>query len=238
MKLNYLPIREEWLAAANESAQEPDIAIIDAHHHFYERPGWNYLDHEYLADVSQGHRIVASVHMQALTRYRTDGDEALRPVGETEYVQHLAERHVGGVTKLARGMVAYADLRLGTDVKRVLQAHLDIGGSRVKGMRHLVSWDGDSSLANPLSVAPPGLLLDSRYREGYAQLAKFGLSYDAWLFFPQLPELLDLAKTYPDVPVIINHCGGIVRIGTYANRHDEVYANWRKHMLELAKLRL
>lgn len=118
----------------------------------------------------------------------------------------------------------------------MLQAHVEAGGGRVKGIRHLVTWDADRSLANPLSAVPPGLLLDARYREGYAELAKFGLSYDAWLFFPQLPDLLALARTYPEIPVIIDHCGGVVRIGAYADRRDEVYTTWRKHIRELASL--
>ncbi|MES2262917.1 MAG: amidohydrolase family protein [Pseudomonadota bacterium] len=233
---NYLPVREDWLAAGSETALEPELAIIDAHHHFYERPGWTYHDQEYLADIASGHRIVASIHMQALTRYRTEGDEGLKPIGETEYVRRLAERHVGAATQVAHGMVSYADLRLGSEVGRVLQAHVDAGGGRVKGIRHLATWDADSSLANPLSAAPPGLLLDRRYREGYAQLAKFGLSYDAWLFFPQLPDLMALARAYPEIPVVIDHCGGVVRIGAYAGRRDQVYSTWRKHILELSRL--
>ncbi len=233
---NYLPVRDDWLAAGSEKAQEPEMAIIDAHHHFYERPGWTYHDQEYLADIAGGHRIIASVYMQAMTRYRSNGDEALKPVGETEYVRQLAERHANGDTMIARGMVAHANLRLGSDVARVLQAHVETGAGRVKGVRHLVTWDADGSLANPLTAAPPGLLLDHHYRQGYAQLAKFGLSYDAWLFFPQLPELMDLASTYPEIPVIINHCGGVVRIGTYAERQDDVFATWRKHIRALSRL--
>lgn len=233
---NYLPVREDWLAKGKETAIEPALPIIDAHHHFYERPGWNYKADEYLADTASGHNIVASVYMQALTRYRHDGDEALRPVGETEYVRQVADHYAEAKTKVASGIVSYANLLLGKDVSRVLAAHREAGGARVKGIRHLTSWDADKSLANPLSAVPQGLLLDKRYREGYAELAKYGMSYDAWLFFPQLPELFDLAKAHPEVPVIIDHCGGVVRIGAYAGQRDEVFTTWRKHIRELSRL--
>jgi predicted TIM-barrel fold metal-dependent hydrolase len=233
---NYLPVREDWLAQGKEAAIEPDLPIVDAHHHFYERPGWNYKADEYLADTASGHNIVASVYMQALTRYRHDGDEALRPVGETEYVRQVADQYSASKTKVARGIVSYANLLLGKDVYRVLEAHREAGGGRVKGIRHLVTWDADKSLANPLSAVPQGLLLDKRYREGFAELGKHGMSYDAWLFFPQLPELFDLAKAYPEIPVIIDHSGGVVRIGAYAGRRDEVFTTWRKHIHELSRL--
>jgi predicted TIM-barrel fold metal-dependent hydrolase len=233
---NYLPVREDWLAKGQEAAIEPALPIIDAHHHFYERPGWNYKADEYLVDTASGHNIVASVYMQALTRYRHDGEDALKPVGETEYVRQVADQHSESKTRVARGIVSYANLLLGKDVSRVLEAHREAGGGRVKGIRHLVSWDADKSLANPLSAVPQGLLLDKRYREGYAELAKYGMSYDAWLFFPQLPELFDLAKAHPEIPVIIDHCGGVVRIGAYAGRRDEVFATWRKHIQALSRL--
>jgi predicted TIM-barrel fold metal-dependent hydrolase len=137
------------------------LSIIDAHYHFYERPGWNYEAAEYLDDAASGHRIVASVHMQALTRYRPDGDEALRPVGETAYVRLVADRHQGSRTEPARGIVSHANLVLGNDVARMLEAHRQAGGGRIKG--------------------------------------------------------------------------GVVRIGTYEGRRDEVFATWRKHIRELGR---
>lgn len=230
---NYLPVREEWLHRHHEDALEPDLAIVDAHHHFYDRPGWRYLIDEYAADVRAGHRVRASVYMQALTRYRASGPEALKPVGETEYVAEVTE---GSVRRIAAGIVGHADLRLGAAVKEVLEAHLQAGRGRFRGVRHLTTWDADSSLANPLTAAPAGLLLDRTYRAGLAQLAPLGLSYDAWLFFPQLPELIDTAKAFPDTTIVVNHCGGIVRIGAYKGREAEVFERWSLSMRELSRL--
>jgi predicted TIM-barrel fold metal-dependent hydrolase len=233
---NYLPVRSDWLAAGTEPALEADMPIIDAHHHFYERPGWTYLLDEYLHDAQSGHNITASVYMQALTRYRQSGPEELRPVGETEYVIGATAPTQTDKPQVAKGMVGYADLRRGAAVRDVLEAHLQAAQGRFRGVRHLVTWDADQTLVNPLSAVPRGLLLDRDYRAGVAQLAPLGLSYDAWLFFPQLPELFDLAKAHPDTPIIVNHCGGVVRIASYEDKRKEVFESWSGSMRELAQL--
>lgn len=237
--MNYLPVRDEWLDRRCEEILEPALPIVDSHHHFYDRPGWRYLPEDYLHDARSGHAVRTSVYMQALTRYRTEGPEAFRPVGETEYVAGLADRlqaHEPSAPHVAAGIVGYADLRLGSGVRQVLEAHIEAGRGRFRGVRHLTTWDADATLANPLTAAPPGLLLDSAYRRGLAQLAPLGLSYDAWLFFPQLPELLATAKSLPDTTFVIDHCGGVVRIGAYRDRRDEAFGQWRASMRELASL--
>jgi predicted TIM-barrel fold metal-dependent hydrolase len=237
--MNYLPVRDEWLARRSEEILDPALPIVDAHHHFYDRAGWRYLGEDYLADAASGHAVGASVHVQALTRYFTTGSEALKPVGETQFVasaaDHLAAKHPDG-PRLAAGLVGYADMRLGSEVREVLEAHLQAGRGRFRGVRHLTTWDADATLANPLTAAPPGLLMDADYRRGLAQLASLRLSYDAWLFFPQLSELLATAKALPDTTVIIDHCGGVVRIGAYQDRRDEAFCLWRDSMRELASL--
>lgn len=235
---NYLPVREQWLQQHHEDALDPALPIVDAHHHFYDRPGWRYLCEEYRADTRSGHAVRASVHMQALTRYRSAGREACKPVGETEFVADATEAGAleDATPQLAAGIVGHADLRLGRAVLEVLEAHVAAGRGRFRGVRHLTTWDADPSLANPLTAAPEGLLLDRSYREGLAQLAPLGLSYDAWLFFPQLPELIETAKALPHTTVIVDHCGGVVRIGAYRDRGDEVFERWRASMRELARL--
>jgi L-fuconolactonase len=233
---NYLAVREDWLALGREPVLEPELPIVDAHHHFYDRPGWVYLADSYRADVTSGHNVRATVYMQAQTRYRQDGAPELRPVGETAYVVASTKDMQAGAPKIAAGIVGYANLRHGAKVREVLEAHIQAGEGRFRGIRHLSTWDADPSLVNPISAAPRGMLLDASYREGVAQLAPLGLSYDAWLFFHQLPELMDLAKAFPSTPVIVNHCGGVVRIGAYLGRRDEVFAQWSKSMRELARL--
>jgi predicted TIM-barrel fold metal-dependent hydrolase len=231
---NYLPVRDEWLSLHREPILEPGLPIVDGHHHFYDRPGWQYLRHDYQADATSGHAVRASVYMQALTRYRTSGPGAHRPVGETAYVVDATRADASPA--IAAGIVGHADLRLGTAVREVLDAHVAGGRGRFRGIRHLTTWDADGTLANPLTAAPAGLLLDPAYRAGFAQLAPLGLSYDAWLFFPQLPELIDTAKAFPETTIVVDHCGGIVRIGAYRDRGDEVYQRWSASMRDLAQL--
>ena len=238
MQPNYLPVREEWLALRNEEILDPALPIVDAHHHFYDRPGWRYLRAEYLADARAGHNVRASVYMQALTRYRASGPDALKPVGETEYIAESTDDATtnGSEPRVAAGIVGYADLRLGAAVRDVLDAHIAAGRGRFRGIRHLTTWDADASLANPLTAAPRGLLLDAAYRAGFAELAPAGLSYDAWCFWPQLPELLDLARAFPATTIVIDHCGGVARVGAYEGRSAEVFDRWSASMRELARL--
>lgn len=231
---NYLPVRDDWLQLHREPILEPDLPIVDSHHHFYDRPGWRYLEDEYRADATSGHAVSASVYMQALTKYRTFGADASRPVGETEYV--VEATRADAAPAVAAGIVGHANLRLGAAVRQVLEAHLEAGRGRFRGIRHLSTWDADASLANPLTAAPAGLLLDPTYRAGLAELAPLGLSYDAWLFFAQLPDLIDTAQAFPETTIVVDHCGGIVRIGAYRDRDDEVFQRWSASMRQLARL--
>ena len=234
MNSNYLPVREDWLALGAEQAIDPGLVIVDAHHHFYDRPGWTYLHAEYLADTATGHAVQASVYMQALTRYRQAGPEQLKPVGETEFVVAATPASQMG-PRVAQAIVGYADLRQGSSVAAVLEAHAAAGQGRFRGVRHLVTWDADASLANPLTAAPPHLLSDKNYRAGLTEVQRQSMTYDAWLFWPQLAELAEVADAFPDLPIIVNHCGGIVRIGAYAGREQEVHAHWRSAMRDLAQ---
>lgn len=236
MSSNYLAVRPDWLALGQEEILEPDLPIVDAHHHLFDRPGWTYLRDDYLADARPGHKVHSTVYMQAQTRYRQEGPAHLRVVGETEYVAHATAAPASAGVHVAAGIVGHADLREGARVREVLQAHIEAGRGRFRGIRHLTTWDADPSLVNPLSAVPARLMLDGAYREGVAQLAPLGLTYDAWLFFHQLPELLDLARAFPDTTVIVNHCGGIVRIASYAQCRDEVFRQWARSMRELARL--
>jgi len=162
---NYLPVRQEWLDRRIEAALEPDLPIFDAHHHLWDRPGWRYLFHELLADIlGSGHRIVATAFMQCQAMYRAGGPPALRPVGETEFANGVAAIAASGnygETRVCAAIIGHADLRLGAAVKDVLYAHIAAGGGRFRGIRHITTWDADSSLMNPLSVGAPQMLADS-----------------------------------------------------------------------------
>lgn len=232
-----LPVRPEWLSLWHEEILEPELPIVDPHHHLWDRPGWRYLLDELLADLNSGHNIVATVFVQAHAMHRASGPEALRPVGETEFVNGVAAMSASGAygpTRVCAGIVGTADLRLGAAVQEVLEAHVRAGGGRFRGIRQIAAWDADSTIGNPANAAPPGLLLDKYFREGFARLAPLGLSFDAWLFHPQLPELIDLARAFPDTPIVLNHIGGPLAVARFAGRREEVLGEWRASMRELA----
>jgi L-fuconolactonase len=168
--------------------------------------------------------------------HRADGAEALRPVGEAEFVNGVAAMSASGIfgpTRVCAGIVTHADLRLGAAVQQGLDAHLGPGGGRFRGIRQIVAWDAEASILNPHNPAPPGLLVDKAFREGFAHLAPLDLSFDAWLFHPQIDALTDLARAFPATRIVLNHVGGPLAIGAYAGRRDEVFAGWRRSMRAL-----
>jgi L-fuconolactonase len=236
---NYLAVRPEWLARRHEEAIDPDLPIVDAHHHLWDRPGWRYLLDEYLGDIGRcGHNITASVFVQCQAMYRADGPEELRVIGETEFVNGIAAMSASGrygSARICAGIVGHANLLIGERVAGVLESHLQAGGGRFRGIRHITVWDADTTLMNPLSVGPPGLLRDTAFRAGFAKLAPLDLSFDAWLFHPQISELTDLARAFPDTTIVLNHVGGVVGIGAYAGRRDEVLEHWSRAIRDLAR---
>jgi predicted TIM-barrel fold metal-dependent hydrolase len=230
-------IRQDWLDRHQEAIIDPDLPIIDPHHHLFDRPGARYLFPEFLHDVSSGHNIVATVFVQAHSMYRATGPAELRPVGEVEFANGVAAMGASGLygkTRICHGIVGQADLTLGSRVEPVLAALVRAGGGRFKGIRHITAWDADVSLQNPDYPAPPGLLGDRTFREGLAVLDRLKLSFDAWLYHPQLGELTQVAGAFSDLKIVLNHIGGPLAIGAYRGRRDEVFAGWSASIKALA----
>jgi L-fuconolactonase len=236
-----LPVREAWLATRQEAALDPAQPIIDPHHHLWDQPGWRYLLHELLADLRSGHDVRATVYVQSSrSLLRAEGPEPMRPVGETEFANGVAAMCASGAygpVRACAGIVGAADLTLGDAVRPVLDAHIVAGGGpggRFRGIRHIAAWDPDPAMLNP-AYRPPEDMLDSAvFRAGFAHLGALGLSFDAWLYFHQVPRLVSLARAFPATPIVLDHCGGILGIGRYAGRRDEVFAQWSAAMRELA----
>lgn len=232
------PPDEAWLARAPaEPILDPDLPIIDAHHHLWERAGHRYLLHEFLDDVRRGHRVVATVFVECDAMYRRRGPEAMRPVGETEFVAGqaaMSDSGLHGETRVAAGIVGFADLTLGDRVEPVLEAHLRAGGGRFRGVRHSAAWDASDVIGNSRTATGPHLLRQADFRAGVARLTALGLSLDAWAFHPQLADVVDLARAAPDPTIIAGHVGGPLGYGPYAGKRDEVFAAWRAGIAELA----
>ena len=159
----------------------------------------------------------------------------MRSVDETEFVQGIVAQNASGKygnTEVAAGIVAFADLGIGAEVERVLDAHLATS-DRVRGVRHITAFDSNSDVPRPRPF-PEGLLGDAKFREGFAVLDKLGLSFDAYLYHPQLHEIADLANAFPGVTMILNHVGGPLGVGPHAGKRDEIFQNWKESMTAVA----
>ena len=190
-----------------------------------------------LADIASGHNVVATVYLEWLSMYRADGPAEMRPVGEIEFANGVAAMSASGgygKPRVCAGIVGHADLALGAGVAKVLEAMIANGGGRFRGIRFISSSDPDQAQWGATAVRPKGLLLDRRVREGFAQLAPLGLSFDAWMYHPQLADLVDLARAYPATPIVLNHVGGPIGLGRYKGKRDAVFADWSARIRELA----
>jgi len=232
---------ETWLAAQpSEPILDADLPIIDTHHHLWERSDHRYLLHEFLADVRTGHNVVATVFVECNAMYRATGPEDMRPVGQTEFVAGqaaMSDSGLYGPTRVAAGIVGFADLTLGDRVEPVLEAHIRAGGGRFRGVRHSAAWDASDVIGNSRTATGPHVMMQKDFRAGLARLTALGLSLDAWVFHPQLGDTVDLARAFPHATIIVGHVGGPLGYGPYTGKRDEVFASWKSSITELAKCR-
>ena len=243
-----------------EQILEPDLPIVDPHHHLWDRPqailgalpdtGHGFIDilkniprylfDELLKDLKSGHNILGTINMECGAMYRADGPQELKCVGETEFVNGVAAMSASGIygeVRACAGIVGHVDLRVGADtVEDVLRSHIAAGHGRFRGIRQSASFDEDANVLGPLSGRnTAGLYLDPKFREGFAVLHKLGLSFDAWLLEPQLPDLIDLARAFPETVIVLDHVGTPLGIGRYEGKRDERFGVWKDSIQTLAK---
>ena len=229
--------REQWLSQVKEEIVEPALPICDPHHHLWDHPGRRYLIDELLSDTGSGHHVVSTVFVECMSMYRASGPEAMRPVGETEFVNGVAAMSVSGrygATRVAAGIVSFADLMLGERVGAVLDAHMS-ASPRFRGIRHAAGWDASDHVRKSHTNPPQGLLGEPRFRRGFVELARRGLTFDAWLYHPQIPEVTSLARAFPDTTIVLDHFGGPLGIGPYEGKRREVFESWKRAISELAE---
>jgi predicted TIM-barrel fold metal-dependent hydrolase len=234
----YADPREDWLAQYSEEVIDPQRPIVDPHHHLWDRGGQRYMIEEMAADIASGHNIIATVYVDCRSMYRASGPEAFRPVGEVEFANGVAAISASGgygPAQINAGIVSHVNLLLGDGARPVLEAEIAAGNGRFRGIRHSSAWDAELEVAGMYAKRPKGLLLDATFREGFACLAPLGLSFDAWLFHPQIGELIDLARAFPDTRIMLDHCGGPVGIGRFAGKREETFPAWKASIQEIAK---
>lgn len=227
-------LRPDWLALRPEPALDPAQIIIDSHHHLYHRPDLQYLHAEYLADLNCGHDIRATVAVQARAMLRAEGPPEWASLGETEFLNGQAAMSASGIygpIRVAAAIVGYVDLTLGDRLRWVLERHIAAAG-RLRAIRQPLAWDADSALLNPAYGTSQGLAENNAFRQGLAVLQDLGLSFDIWAFYPQLTQIAELARAFPDLPMVVNHLGGVIRAGAHIGR--DMFALWRQGMAALA----
>ena len=231
----------QWLGQIEEKIIDPERPIIDPHHHLWREQklarSITYDLDDLWEDTASGHNIIATVFVECGADYRSSGPNSMRPVGETEYVSLAADlslRHMSEGKPPIMGIVSHADLRLGSAVEEVISAHIDAGKGLLKGIRHATAFYPDPPAVDRYAGRVEHLMMLKDFREGFACLQPAGLSFDAWLLHPQIQELTDLAREFPETTIIFDHFGGPLGIGPYQGKQREIFSQWRRDVEELS----
>ena len=239
IQARHIKVRPDWLATRVESALEPALPIIDPHHHLWDAPqrDTRYFLDDLNADLASGHNIISTVFIECHAMYRAGGDPAMQAVGEVEFANGWAAMSASGTygrTRVCEGIVGYAELGLGADVRRVLDAQVAAAGKRFKGVRNLSVWHKDPDARGSSANPPPDVLTNPKFIDGLKVLTGMGLTFDGFMYHTQLGELATVARKVPDARIVANHCGGIIGIGPYAGREKETFVEWKAAMRDLA----
>jgi predicted TIM-barrel fold metal-dependent hydrolase len=234
----YTSYRQKWLDLRSEEIIEPGLPIIDPHHHLWDAPRQRYLLPDLAADVAGGHAVKATVFVECRSAYRIDGPAPLRPLGEVEFVLGLATQakceSPHGVAYCER-IVGHADLTLGDGVVPVLDGLVEAGRGRLVGIRQSSASDSDPYVIAPSFAKPRHLLLGKSFQRGFRHLASRDLSFDAFMYHHQIPDLTALARAFPEAQIVLDHLGTPIGIGSYAGRRREVFLEWAAAIAELAQ---
>lgn len=232
-------LRDWHSRSPREKALEPDLPILDAHHHLYgaATDTQHYRVEDLAHDLASGHRVIGTVYVEAFgSAWRPDGPPSLRSLGEVEMIVRMSEAPVGtpqGPCQLAAGIVSNVDLTLGDKVAEVLEAHVAAAHGRMRGVRLHATHDG-GQVGRFTHSAPEHLLADKQFRQGFAWLERFGLSFDALVFHSQLAELTELADAFPQTPIVLNHVGTVLGVAEYRPRRASIFAAWEREIRALA----
>ncbi|MBV9511994.1 MAG: amidohydrolase family protein [Caulobacteraceae bacterium] len=221
---------------AVEAVLEPDLPIIDAHHHVWgdERQPPYPASRLFADKAVSGHKVDATVFVECHQAYRSEGPEHLRSVGETEFARGVAEdalRLGGRAAGACAGIVAFVDLTDAVNVDAALDAHAKAAGGRLRGVRQM-------AIAAPELPArhqsPAGLLTSEGFQAGFARFAKRNLPFDVMLTHPQLRDAVALARAFPQTTLVLDHLGGPLGVGRFADRKGEAFAEWREQLRAVA----
>ena len=236
--------QQGWLDQISEEIIDQDIEIVDPHHHLWPGPSRTdevsaenrYLLEDLWKDTESGHKVSKTVFVECGQGYFESGSDAMKPVGETKFVCEVSEEAKADKSKAQiKGIVGHADMMLGSSAREVLEAHLEEGKGRFKGIRHGASWDESEEIRNSHSNPIRHIYLNDTFQKGIEQLDALNLTLDAWNYHKQIKELTDLAKCFPNLKIVQNHFGGPLGIGPYKNKREEVFPEWKDSISELSE---
>lgn len=240
-------VQEAWLALTTEDILEPELEIVDPHHHLFfpttpsdERATHpniaRYLVEELSADVNTGHNVKATVHVQCYVMYRETGPAHLRYAGETEFAQGVAavgEAGLLGPTRLCAGIVASADHCSGAkEMTELLAAHR-AAGRNFRGIRFLGGRAHEIPFKEPV------------FREGFSVIVEHGLPIDIGGpeahhpldFRGVLSGIAELAEAFPNATIVVCHCGGLVGPIAFQGEGGSVLFDvWKAQISRLSRL--
>lgn len=233
------PGSKAWLALAHEAAIDPQRPIIDPHHHLWPatalRPAYLLADFWY--DTQSGHNIEKTVFVETRASYRDGGPEAMRPVGETEFIARIARASLeGGGGAIVSAIVGFADLRAPEkELRSVLHAHEQAGSGLFRGIRQAGAFEANADMLTIRPHAPPGLYANAGFRVGVSMLGELGLTYDTWHYHHQNPAFAELARAVPATTMVLDHFGTPLGVGPYATQRETIFEQWKHDIAEIAK---
>ena len=223
----------DWIATVVEDVLEPEIPILDPHHHLWldeGHTGWPYTLEDFHKDTGSGHNIVGTVFLECHAEYRKTGPIHMQPVGETEFIADLADQSAVSPGAEIKAIQANADVSLGAAVEEVLEAHESAGRGRFRGVRYITAQNDHP----PLAMYTNAAMDDPLYLEGVRRVGELGYTYDAMVYHPQLPEFVEVARACPDTPIVLDHLGCVLGTGPYKGRREEILEFWKAQMAEIA----
>ena len=235
---------ENWINGVKEEIIDPDIEIIDPHHHLWHGPedppgvkeSYRYLLEDLWSDTSSGHNIKKTVFIDCGQEYYEEGPDRFKPVGETEFVVEIAKQGRQSPDKAQiAGIIGHANMMLGSSVKEVLEMHQEKGEGLFRGIRHAGGWDEDERVRNAHSHPTPHIYLEDNFQQGLEELSSLGMVFDTWHYHNQIKDLTKLAKNLPNLTIVHDHFGGPLGIGPYEGKRDEIYEQWKEDTYELSQ---
>lgn len=235
-KSSFTPPNHDWYEQTQEEVLEPDIPIVDPHHHLWKRPEFDYLLENLQNDTQSGHDIRKTVFVECGASYRDSGPEHLKPVGETEFVAEIAEKSKKHSEPLIAGIVAHADLTLGVNVEEVIEAHEVAGRGLFRGIRHALAHSRHPEHMTIVGRSPANLYENKNFQEGVRTLGRHGYTYESWHYHYQNKEFMKVASSAPETTIILDHFGTPLGVGPYENEREEIFEKWCKDITEISAL--